>query len=194
MKTIKFRWTGISPLMMQSVVSADPIHPLVTEIRTYTSKRAKEKTEADHEAIAKLEFSANIYHDAEAGPYLPGLNIDAAIRDGAKHMRKGATIERGFMTVDDVIPVQFEGPRSIEGLYADKRFVDRRAVGIQSSKTMRTRPIFRNWLVEFDTAYDEDVLDFDIVKRAAELAGRYCAIGTYRPRFGRFSSEVLDHG
>jgi len=52
----------------------------------------------------------------------------------------------------------------------------------------------REWSVEFETAYDEEVLDFETVKMAAEKAGRYSAIGTYRPRFGRFTSEVIDHG
>ena len=194
MKTIKFRWTGVAPLLMQAVTLADPIHPLTQALREFTSKKSKDKTEADHEAIAQLEFGANIYCDAAKGPYLPGLNIDACIRDGAKNMRKGAAIERGFTTFDEVVPLIFKGPRTVEALYADKRFVDRRAVGVQASKTMRTRPIFREWAVEFETAFDEEVLDFETVKMAADKAGRYSAIGTYRPRFGRFTSEVLDHG
>jgi hypothetical protein len=193
-KTIKFRWTGISPLLMQSVVLADPIHPTTVAIKEFTSKRSKDKTEADHMAIAKLEFMANIYYDESLGPYLPGLNIDACIRDGAKHMRKGKTIERGFTTFDEMIPLSYSGPRALEALWSDKRFVDRRAVGVQQSKTMRTRPIFRQWSVEFETAYDEEVLDFETVRMAAEKAGRYSAVGTYRPRYGRFQSEVIDHG
>ena len=194
MKTIKFRWTGTAPLLMQAVTLADPIHPLTQAIREFTSKRAKDKTGADHEAVAKLEFEASIYFDTKLGPCLPGLNLDACIRDGAKHMRKGAAIERGFTTFDEFVPLSFKGPRTIEGLWTDKRFVDRRAVGVQASKTMRTRPIFREWSVEFETAYDEDVLDFETVKVAAEKAGKYGGVGTYRPRFGRFTSEVLDHG
>ena len=194
MKTIKFRWTGTAPLLMQAVTLADPIHPLTQAIKEFTSKTSRNKTEADHEAIARLEFEANIYCDDKLGPCLPGLNIDACIRDGAKHMRKGAAIERGFATFDEVVPLIFKGPRTVAGLYADKRFVDRRAVGVQASKTMRTRPIFRDWMVEFETAYDPDAIDFDSVRLGAEKAGKYAGVGTYRPRFGRFTSEVLDHG
>lgn len=194
MKTIKFRWTGISPLLLQSSALADPLHPTTLEIKKLTSKRSKDKTEADHNAIAKLEYAGNIYFDDERGPYLPGLNIDAAIRDGAKQLRKGATIQRGFTTFDEIIPILYEGPRTLDALWSDHRFVDRRAVNVQKAKTMRTRPIFRQWRIEFETAYDEDMLDFDTVVLSAEKAGRYVGVGTYRPRYGRFLSEVIDHG
>lgn len=110
-------------------------------------------------------------------------------------MRKsGAAISRGFMTFDNRVPLAYSGPRDLDGLYADGRFLDRRAVVIGGKKTIRTRPTFRDWSVEFEAAYDEEVLNFETVKACVDLAGRYCGIGTYRPRFGRFRSEVVDHG
>ena len=188
MKVIKFRWVGVAPLLMQSDVLADPLGPTAKALRPFTSKRGPNKTDADHEAIAQIEFGASIYHDAQLGPYMPALNIDVCVWQGGKMRKSGAAIKRGFMTFEDRVPLRYEGPRDLDCLYGDRRFVDRRAVVIGGKKTIRTRPTFREWSIEFDAAYDEDVLNFETVTACADLAGRYCGIGTYRPRFGRFRS------
>jgi hypothetical protein len=56
---------------------------------------------------------------------------------------------------------------------------------------MRVRPMFREWSIEFDYAYDETELDEQSVITAAEIAGRLVGLCDYRPRFGRFDVEVV---
>lgn len=192
-KTIRFQFTGTRPLLIQSERTANPMDPIVKEIRKYTSKKPKDKTDADYVAIARLEFEAAFYNGtafAAIGPYLPGLNIAACLRDAAKSQRKGATVVRAIEVLETEVPIKFKGPRVIADLWQKQEFVDIRGVKPTKGKVMRCRPIIRDWSMEATIEYEETMLNRSEIIDIAKYAGSYVGIGTFRPTFGRFKVTV----
>lgn len=188
MKVVKMRFTGTSPLLMHSERGANPLDTEVREHKTKTSKR--KKTEDDLIEIAIGEFNLAMYWDEEIGPYIPAQNIDGCIRDGAKKNKLGKVFTSSARCVEDKIPLIYEGPKSKKDLY-EAGFLDVRSVVVSRARIMRVRPMFKEWSIEFDYAYDETQLDDDSILTAAVTAGQLVGLCDYRPRFGRFDVEVM---
>jgi hypothetical protein len=55
---------------------------------------------------------------------------------------------------------------------------------------MRTRPIFRQWAATIIVDFLPDQLNARDVIELAEVGGRIIGIGDWRPKFGRFTTEV----
>ena len=102
---------GVTPLLMSSERCANPIDPLSKQIKELTGKR--KKTDEDLEQIARLEWEGQLYMNGE-GPVIPGENVEAMIRDGAKFVRMGRNIQRGLQVVEQKIKLEYSGPRDIE--------------------------------------------------------------------------------
>lgn len=185
MDTIKFHFKGSAPAMMQSERLANPLDTLAKQLKTITGKR--KKTDADYEEIARIKFLGSLYYDERLGPYWPGQNLDRMFCDAAKLSKRGMDVKRAFMTLDDKIPILYDGPRTPEAMYAQRdRFVDERSVVVQKSRIMMTRPIFREWEIKFEAAFDSEVINREDVIAFAKTAGQMIGLSTYRPRFGRF--------
>jgi len=187
--TLNVRFSSVSPLLVQSAAGANPLHPLKIEIEKITSKR--KKTEADLRRIMDLEYQMGLYYDEEVGPYIPAEMVEAVIREGAKRNRKGRLVEAGIVVEPDVIPLMYSGPRKIDELLKAEEFRDVRSVVIKGSRTLRCRPRFNHWKVEFIVNYLPELLDKEALVEAMVIAGKQCGLGTYRPRYGRFLVEVL---
>jgi hypothetical protein len=184
--TARFVLVGTAPLIQHNERLANPLNYHTKELAKVSSKR--KKTVADHEEIAKIEFVGGMYHDEKIGPYVPAKYIDAVLIKGGTRERLGETIKRACRCLEDQIPIEYEGPRTIEELW-EAGFYDQRPVGIKKSKTLRTRPCFKLWRFPCTILYDPTELEYEHVYRAMERGGRLYGIGDYRPRFGRFDIE-----
>jgi len=184
------RCIGTAPLLMHSARTVNPFDPITRRMREITSKRVK--TDEDKELLARLEWEAGLYHDADVGPYIPALMIEATLRNAAKLSRNGRNVQRGLLVTDDVVPLEYDGPRDIAGLFADEhgRYISMMPVRVGMARVMRCRPIFRDWAIQFTAILDESILGFDDFVRIAEQAGSQIGFGDNRPRFGRFSIEI----
>lgn len=189
MTVMKMCFKGTCPLLMHSERGANPLDPTVQAHKKMTSLR--KKTYQDLEDIAWSEFQLAIYFDERLGPYIPAQNIDRSIQDGAKKNKLGRTFASSARCVSDRIALDNDGPRTVKGLYENKKYVDIRSVGVSQSRVMRVRPKFDAWSLTFDFAYDENELDESSVILAAQTAGRLVGICDYRPRFGRFDVEAI---
>ena len=188
MKNISFHIRGVAPALMQCDRLANPLDPMAIELKKLTSQR--KKTEDVYRQIAELEFRANLYWDKETGPYWPAQNIDAMMRSAGKMSKRGTDVMRALMCMNEKNPLIYDGPRDPAKMWGmNGTFVDMRSVVVQRARTIRCRPIFRDWECKFDVAYDEEILNESVVKDIAVAAGRYIGLSMYRPRFGRF--EVL---
>jgi hypothetical protein len=189
MNIIKLKITGTRPLLMHSDTLADPLNPK-TKIHKSLTVKGK-KTDEDHEAIAKSEWMSSLYLD-ESGPVIPGANIHAALIAGGKLSKLGAQLKRSTEVIRDVYRLDYTGPRDIESLW-EKGFFDARTVKNPGSSTriVRYRPMFREWSCEAEIAFDPGVINQDQVVKCMEMAGQYCGIGDYRPKFGRFNVEAI---
>jgi hypothetical protein len=183
METKNFHIVGIAPLIMHNVRLADPLDEFAKKVKKLTANRRK--TEEIHEQIAREEFEGGLYFDKALGPYIPADNIERMIVDAAKASKLGATVKESMLSVGDRFQLAYEGPRTVQELY-DEKFLYRRAVGMRGSKTVRTRPMFPNWAVEFTLSYDPERLNGDQVRDIIEYGGRYKGLCDFRPRFGRF--------
>jgi hypothetical protein len=190
MDTMTIRLRGSAPTIMQCDRLVNPFDTITRELKKITAKR--KKTDADLEEINRLKFLGSLYYDTKLGPYWPGQNIDRMIFDAAKLSRRGQDIKRAFMVLDDMVPVIYDGPRTPEALYKDDRFIDVRSVVIRGQRVMTCRPIFREWEVEYECAYDPDVLNPDDIVNFHNVAGQFIGLSTYRPRFGRFLLAAVD--
>lgn len=189
MKTMQIRWTGLTPLLMHSAVGVNPTHPLTIACGKITKKR--NKTEDDQLELLKLKWLLAMYHDAEVGPFIPAENVEATIREAAKKTKRGKDTKVGIFVGPDRIPLQYDGPRDTESLYADERFRDVRDGVIGTSRVLVSRPRFNHWAIEFSIEYDPAVFDEETLISILDTAGRYIGVCDYRPRYGRFESTVI---
>ncbi len=189
---LAFKLTSTCPLLMHADTTVNPFHPLTRAIKKLTSKKTK-KTDEDLEEIYRLEWEAGLYFDEKVGPYLPGYNIQCSMRDAARFTRQGKSVERGIVVMEDMIPLEYKGPRTIEELYADNRFIDIRSVRVGAgSRTTRARPRFNTWTAKFRLFYDASEMNKEDIVSFLKVAGMKSCTGDFRPRFGRFESEEID--
>lgn len=185
---VRLTIVGTMPLLMHNAQLSDPLATITKQLKKVSGKRIK--TEADHEEMARIEFEGGLYWDEEFGPYVPGANIHACLLKAAKMTRQGPAIERGVVVINEVHPLAYNGPRTVDELWKDKNYVSRLSVGVTTSRVMRTRPQFRQWALESDLIVDDGQLDLDQITSIADKAGQMIGLGDYRPRFGRFDVEV----
>ena len=183
LKTRRYKIQGISPLMPKNGQTADPLNAFAQAMKKVSGKR--NKTDADHEELSRIEFLSALYLDANGVPCVPGENIEAMFKAAAKKIKKGQQAKCGIMS-DGNWPIVYKGPKSPDALWLDKNFVDRRAVVINRVRIMRTHPIFRDWGMEFEITHDDEQLDGDDVDQIVDIAGRIIGLCDYRPKFGRF--------
>ena len=187
METMRVRLTGTLPLLMHNEQLANPLDPAVQELKPFTSKR--KKSEEDYLAISYKEFKYGLYHNEKLGPYIPAGWLKALIRDAAKITRRGTDVTRAVFIMDLHYPLEYKGPRDIETMYKEG-FYDRRMVGNQGNRVLRTRPKFEGWAVEFEMMYDTTIFDNPTqMEGIINTGGRMIGLGDYRPTFGRFTAE-----
>ncbi|AEK09418.1 hypothetical protein LITTLEE_34 [Mycobacterium phage LittleE] len=191
----KFRVTlsGTQPLIMHNAQLSDEFNPVVLEIKKLTAKRTK-KTEDDRWELRRLEFIGGLYYDHDAGPYVPGINIEASLKIAARKTKNGKDVEQGVRIITDMNPLMYRGPRTPDELWKDGNFTHSASAKVGMSRVIRTRPIFRSWVTEAEGVYDPSVTDFESLKGYFDTAGAYIGLGDWRPRFGLFDVEIEEIG
>lgn len=185
-----YRITGISPLIMHAVARLiDPTDEGTAEMKSLSAKR--KKTEDDYARMSELEFFLGIYADDKGRPVLPADNLQAMIVEAARKSRLGKQFLAGVFVSDDA-PLIYDGPKTVEGLWKDGRFVDRRSVVVQRNRVVRTRPIFREWAADVVFEYHPSVVNASQLDEAIGTAGSMVGFGDFRPRFGRFVAELVE--
>jgi len=179
---------GQVPLLMNNIRSANKRDPLVREKdKLQKANKARAYTDERQDQIDRLAWQTSLYEHDGRVVVLADMLL-ACMISGARLSRQGKDVERaGFYTDEAHYPLQYDGPRDLDKLYADGRFVDKRMGCLQGrSKILVVRPVFPAWSLAFDLTWDEEIVDRDVVERILEAAGLRCGIGTWRPRFGRF--------
>lgn len=188
MTNFRITITGTETLLMHNSRLADPLDPATKALKKATSKRTK--TDDDHEEIARLEHAGSMYLDPDSGPYLPSDNIWRSLYDGAKKHKLGVKMKEGVIITTAVNPLSYKGPRDRDGLWNDLNFRHSASVKVGMSRTMRCRPMFRQWKTEADGILDPNVLDFEELRQIAGTAGAIVGLGDWRPRYGRYIATV----
>lgn len=184
---VKITLRGTHGLLCHNARLANPLDPIVRQIKTISSKR--KKTDEDFERIARLEFEGGLYFD-DTGPFIPGANIEKCLVEGARVTKQGKQVERGLFVEDDEVPLIYEGPRSVEDLWANENFRSMMSVKVGTNRIMRCRPIFKGWLLEATAEVDGGLLNLDSLQAIANDAGSMIGLGDNRPRYGRYEAIV----
>jgi hypothetical protein len=181
--------TGTSPLLCHNPRMVDPEFELNRQIKTLTAKR--KKTDEDLAQIEKLEWYGGLYE--ENGIVVqPTSKPRKCIIGAARITKQGKTVERALSFSALNVPLVFDGPKSIDEIYKDKRFHSRLSVGIGTKRVMRVRPQFYPWAMSIPGLFVEDAgLNFDDFVSIVEMAGVVEGIGDNRVNgYGRFTAVV----
>jgi hypothetical protein len=162
--------------------------------KALTSKR--KKTDDDHAAIARSEYLGGLYYNKTDGIHLPSENLKSCLVEAAKLNRLGTEFKRSLMLIDQVLPLEYKGPKSPEALVEDPNFVLAKSVVVGQARLMRFRPRFpAGWGITANVEYDESRIDLSELMTVINNAGRYIGLGDWRPAcggtYGRFSVEVI---
>jgi hypothetical protein len=193
----KIRLTGTRPLLLCRGEGANPFDQQAKAIKAISQKR--KKTEEDHELLAHLQFQSSAYYDPEIGMYLPVDNLLKCCENGAAKYKESGLVKsqvliKGFCGKEldnGAAKIIYSGPKGLDELYKDKRFVNLRMGKIPGSRTsiLIARPIFENWMVELLCEYSgitrERLMDY------WSAAGRLVGVGAWRPRHGLFNAEII---
>lgn len=189
MKLLKLKLKSTTPMLMHSDRFANPLDPATKAHKELTSNR--KKTDEVHEAIARSEYIGALYIDQD-GPFLPSFNLDSCFVESAKMQKLGKHAKRAMVVMENKIHLQYEGPREASALSDDPRFVDARSVRVGMARLTRYRPRFNDWRAECTLAVDTDQINENEVRAILENAGRLIGVGDFRPKFGRFSVEIVE--
>jgi hypothetical protein len=182
-KPLKFKITGVAPLLMHNGQTADPLNPHSRAIAEITSKR--KKTEADHAEIARREWYAGLYlHGSQ--PCIPAEAIEAALVKGAMKEKQGPAAKAGLI-VEDNCRLLYKGPRDPDELWQNETFRLRVPAKVGTARVIRTRPIFREWSAELVVKFLPSLLNEKDIRSFLVTAGEQIGLLDWRPRFGRFS-------
>ncbi len=182
MESIKLTFTGASPLIMHSERLANKRDTLARQISKLAAVR--KKTDEHYDQIARLEWEGGMYFDAKLGPVIPTDNLRATIIGGAKKSKLGSATGSCLLAADDVVALQYKGPRTHDELWA-AGFKDERTVVVGQARVMRCRPKFETWSLSFEMLFDPEVIQREQLMTAAEVAGRLVGLCEMRPELGR---------
>lgn len=190
MEQIKLRLTGTSPMLHHNVRLVDPLDEHTRALSAAAKEAKSKKTDASHRTLARVEFEAGLYWDEKLGPYAPSTWVLKSLRDAAALTKQGKGIERGVTSMEDMLPLKYRGPRDVDGMWEAKMY-DRRAIGVSTSKTMRTRPKFIEWALDVAFMFEPELIGRETLIAHAQQAGAFMGIGDARRlRFGRFEVEA----
>jgi hypothetical protein len=187
MQQSTFLITGISPLLMHSGQLVNPFNAITKQFKTLSSKR--DKTEADLEEMARVEWYGSLY--LEGGePCIPGEVLEAHLIDCAKKRKKGQQAKAGLYC-DGYFPLQYDGPRTPDALWVDPAYRLTVQARVKQNRVMRTRPIFRQWALQFTVTYNPGLLNASDLRELLLIGGEQIGLCDWRPKFGRY---VLEEG
>lgn len=195
MKDIKIKITGIRPLVLHNGLMADPTNPYTIAIKKITSKGSKKLTEHDYAERDRLEWEAGLYwSDDIGGIAIPSDNLERCIQEGAKKNRLGKDFAAAvFVQESEVEVIHRLSGKTKERINAEPGYTLRKGVKVQLSRIIRIRPLIpTGWTMTFTVEFDESIVNKQAVATALTEAGSLVGLGDWRPKFGRFTVEVLN--
>lgn len=188
-KTLKFKLTGVSPVILHNGQLANPLNYYSKEIKKVSSKR--KKTDADYERMAELEYKGSLYLNENHEPIFPTEGIEAIIVSGAKQAKEGKNAKAGIYAEKPAV-LQYEGPKEPDALWKDERFRLASLVRVGQARVVRTRPKFDKWSCEIELKCNDEVVNEQQVHDWLKTAGEHCGAFDWRPKFGRFEVEKVE--
>jgi len=172
MKTINVKIEGISPLLMNRFLDK--------QIAAGAKKRSGEQKELPAEE--KLYILDN-------KPYIPARYFEGCLIDASKQFKiQGKQKATYSKYVGATVRIEPEAITIKSGKW--EPFTISAVNPMTKGRMMVTRPMFNEWVCEFQIICEDDEVSVDTMERILEQAGRFTGIGDWRPqkkgKYGRF--------
>ena len=131
-QTFNVEIEGLVPIVMHNGQLCDPFNYYAKELKKLTSK--KTKTEDDLRQMMRVEWDGSLYLDGEGRVAMPADNVLAMIQAGARKFRLGPQVEPGVFLDSNWCEFSYDGPKDLDKLYEDSRFVFRKRAVFESKK------------------------------------------------------------
>lgn len=198
--------TGTAPLLLSNNLCSDPLSQANKDKKHFTSKRSK--SDDDHMALRLIDWVYSGYwskpgsveiDDIEnavnftgfSDLTLPSQNFARSLRNGATAFKLGKEVTRALIVENEPL-IDYDGPKSATEMVADSRFILTSPVVRMKVTNWVTRLILPEWAVKYQLTVDDDRISIDDLERICQTAGRFEGLGTWRPRYGRFSTELSE--
>jgi hypothetical protein len=192
MQQIKMKWTGIRPILMHNGRLSDPLDDYVKKQKDIRADKVAAKTDAGTEKLMRLEWEGGLYWSDKFGPVIPSDNIESCIQLGSRRLKLGKIVAAAVFCTEPEVKLEYDGPRSLEKLYATPGYSLRKSAKVGQSRVMRVRPMFpTGWSITFELEFDGEAINSTSLQRCCVEAGSMIGLGDWRPKFGRFLVEVL---
>jgi hypothetical protein len=183
-----YKIRGVAPLLLQNGHLADPLNYYSRELKKISGK--KPKTDADYEAMAKIEWYGSLYTENDK-IVIPTSMIEAGIVTAAKKKKEGKIVLAGVFCEENAVLEFPHKHLSINELWLKEEYRFTCGVVIMGRRVMRTRPIFNNWWSEFKIVWDDQIVkNEEAIKGYITILGEQVGIGNWRPKYGRF--EIVE--
>lgn len=168
---------------------ANPLDPWTQQVKVLAAKRRK--TDDDLIQLLRAEARGASYETTDGLLGIPNQNVWRSIYDAATAFRRGADVKRALSFEDTMEPLRVAGELiEVEKFLSDAVNIDYRPVAVQRAKTMRARPVVRDWSSTHHFELLDDVIDARDLAPILERAGRLVGVGDWRPTYGTFHVEV----
>ena len=200
--------TSLAPLLLSNNMCSDPLSEAAKIKKQFTSKRTK--SEADHKNLRVIDWVYSGYWsepgevsidetentidlDGFSELYIPGQNFERCLRNGATAFKLGKEVQRALI-VNGEGQLSYDGPQSAISMLQDpsQRFVLTSPVVRMKATNWVTRIVIPSWTCAFELTVDDERLSFDALERITKAAGQFEGIGTWRPRYGRFTTALTE--
>lgn len=127
----------------------------------------------------KIESENKVYRDQKIGCYVPSEWIEGCLQNSASDFK----LKRKSLKNQVKATVRIE-PEKIP--LGKEYVIDSRFGKIQRQGIIISRPKFDSWELKFKIIFEENKIAKETLKQILEEAGKTYAIGSYRPKYGRF--------
>ena len=165
MVKIDVKVKGIAPLLMNKFV----------EEQSGESKRGKKVYVPEEEAEKKT------YRTDDGKLYLPSTHFKASMVKASSDFKM-----TGRKTYKDYVKAGIFIETKEIVLDQQEYEIHAEPVVIQRARVMSWRPKFKEWSCSFVIEIVDEMINQTTLKEILSMAGKYKAVGDYRPEYGRF--------
>ncbi|NIN01493.1 MAG: hypothetical protein GTO24_26390 [candidate division Zixibacteria bacterium] len=159
---------GTSPLLMHRFNDSQDTMKVRKSGRQYNNQEDAENS---------------LYKDEKGKIVHPSVHIESAMIKAATNYRIPGQSKKTYK--DAFKGGVFVEPRLIPHKIP-KWEIDLQNVVVQRSRVIRARPRFDEWELDLQILNIDERVTSNIIKDILTDAGKFCGIGDFRPRFGRF--------
>lgn len=198
--------TGTAALLLSNNLCSDPLSKAAKTKKHFTSKRTK--VDADHKNLRLIDWVYSGYWNEDGEVYIddtentvtfsgfsdlfmPSQNFERCLRNGATAFKLGKEVTRALIVENEAL-LQYDGPRSAVEMLQHSRFVKTSPVVRQKVTNWVTRLTIPEWFCSFTLTVDDERISVDSLERIVKAAGQFEGLGTWRPRYGRFTAQLTE--